>query len=203
MVAALPFIAIAASAGGALLKGVTSFSADQYQAAVARQNKATAAQYASYAAQQGSNQVDIEGLKARQELGNVRAGAAARGLGVNTGSPADEQTSQRMLGAYSQAAVLDKAKQQVFGYATEEQSYQAEAQMDQAKSYMDLGSGIISAVGDVAGGIPDLPGGTSPSLVSSAPTDLGSDFQWMQGPTNSYNFTGDLEEGAPVTFPIG
>lgn len=204
--AEMAVIAVAAEAAGSMIQGVSQARSAMYQAQVARNNKLTAERYAAYAAQQGVTQGEIEGLKARSELGSVRARAAAQGVDVNTGSAADVQTGQRKLGAFGQAEVMNRAAQSVYGYETQAQSFESEVRSDRAAAGWDIIGATAKAAGDVAGGMADLPSGgggalstatqsaagfptaintagmgsdIEPSLVSANPT-LGDNYAWMR-----------------------
>jgi hypothetical protein len=180
MAVALPFIALAASAGGSVLSGLSQANAAGYQAQIARNNAQIARQNAAYSAQAGSAQITAAGEKARQQQGNVRAAIAANGIDVSSGSAADVQVSQREIGALDVANVAQRAANTVYGYQTQATDYQAQANLDQSEVAPDIFGGVLKGIGSLAGGIPSLPNA----------------FSWMGG--NSTNASGG-DFGSPVS----
>ena len=180
MAVALPFIALAAGVGGSVLQGVSSANAAGYQAQIARNNAQIARQNAAYSAEAGSAQITAAGEKARQQQSEVRAAIAANGVGVNSGSAADVQASEREIGALDTANVGGRAANQVYGYQTQASDYTAQANLDQSQVIPDIAGGVLKGIGTLAGGIPSLPNA----------------FSWMGGnPTNASG--GDF--GSPVS----
>lgn len=178
MAVALPFIAIAAAAGGSLLKGISSAESASYSAQVARNNAQIARQNEGYTASATAAQVEQEGLVDRARNANVRASIGANNLDVNSGSPAAVQLGDRTLGALDVATVANKGAQQVYGYATQATDYTAQAAADQAQVGPDIAEGVLGAVGSAAGGTQNVPG--LGSLLSGQPS-VPSDYEWMQG----------------------
>jgi hypothetical protein len=190
MAVALPFIAMAASAAGSIMKGVSSANAAGYQAQIARNNAQIARQNAAYSAQAGSAQITAAGEKARQQQGNVRAAIAANGIDVNSGSAADVQVSQRQIGALDVANVAQRAANTVYGYQTQATDYEAEANLKQSEVIPDIAGGVLGGISDLADGASHLPGGAK----------LPNIFSWMGG--NSKDASGGDFGGdnAPEAF---
>ena len=192
--ATLAAIAVSAQAAGAVTGGLAAGAEASYKGQVASNNARIAAQNQAFAAAAGSSQVENAGLRARSQLSETRASFAANNLDVNTGSPADVQTSQRIIGAKDVSTVASDAARQVYGYGAEEANYAAQAKLYESQAPYDIASGFIGAAGDVAGGMADLPGSTpslsspSTSTASLGPTQLSGapivpeQFQWMQLP---------------------
>ena len=187
--ATLAAVAIGAQATGAVVGGLAAGAEANYKGQVAANNAAIAAQNKAYAAAAGASQVENAGLKARAQLAEVRTGIAANNLDVNTGSAADVQTSQRLIGAKEVSTVASNAARQVYGYGAEEMNYGAQAKLYRTQAPYDIASGFISAAGDVAGGMMDLPGGTSDQAPSaragiqtqmSGSAKLPEQYGWMQ-----------------------
>ena len=82
---------------------------------------------------------------------------------MNTGSPANVETSQREIGAYDVANTAQAGAQKVYGYETSATSDQAQAALDQSQVVPDYLGGGLKATG---------------SLLSAAP-NLPSAFSWM------------------------
>lgn len=173
----LALVAAGAAAAGSVVKGVGSADAASYQATVARNNATIARQNAGYSAAAGSAEVTQEGLKTRAAGANVRAGLAANGLDVSTGSPADVQVGQREIGGLDTATVASRAAEQVYGYQTQATSYDAQANLDSAQVPFDIAGGALGAVGSLAGN-PSVQSGFS-SLLSGAPS-VPDNYAWMQ-----------------------
>lgn len=175
----LAIAAAAASAAGSIGGGIASANAASYQGAVAANNATIARQNAAYSAEAGSSQVTQAGLKARSQGANVRAGLAANGLDVNSGSPVDVQAGQREIGALDTATVASRAAEQVYGYQTQATSYQAQSQMEDAQVPFDIAGGILGATGKLLGN-PSVDSGGS-SLLSGPPA-VPDQYAWMQTP---------------------
>lgn len=174
----LPFVALAATAGGDVIKGIGNYKADMYKSQVAANNAIIERQNANYSASAGAAQTEQEGLKARAKLANVKAGIAASNLDVGTGSAVDVQQTQREIGTLDQQTVANRAANQVYGYESQATNFQAQSTLYKSQAPFDLASGLLSAAGDVARGIPSLPGGSS--LLSGSPS-VPDNYAWMAG----------------------
>jgi hypothetical protein len=194
----LAIIGTAASAAGSVTGGISSAQAANYQGQVARNNATIAANNARYSASATSAATTQEGLKARAQDANIKAGAAANGVDVDTGSPANVLTSQRELGDLDVATVANRGAQQVYGYRSQAVSDTAQSKLDFSQEAPDVLGGVLNAAGDVAKGAPGLPTGggsfsapdmssdmLSPeslqipsSLISGSPS-LPSSYAWM------------------------
>lgn len=192
----LALIAAGTTAVSAIGGGIASASSASYQGAVARNNATIARQNAGYSAAAGSSQITQQGLKARSQEGSLRAGIAASGVDVNSGSAADVQTSQRELNALDSATVANRAAEQVYGYGTQATSYDAQSKLDQAQVPWDIAGGVLKAAGGLAGSASSLPGGGGGggggggsglaneggySLLSGPPS-VPDAYQWMTTP---------------------
>src|SRR5678815_675005 len=96
----LPAIALAAtavsagiSAYGAYQQGQAGEAAGKYQAQVAKNNAIIAEQNAQFELQKGERESEAQNYKTRALLGHQKAGQAASGIDVNTGSPLDVRRS--------------------------------------------------------------------------------------------------------------
>ncbi len=189
--AALPFLAVAATAGGSLLSGITSAQSAGYQASVARQNAQIEQQNAQRAAQATSQQTETAGLKARQQDAGVKAAAAANGVDVGSGSAVDVQKSQHELGSLDVSNTAERGALQTYGYETQATSDQAQANLDQSQVVPDLLGGALKAGGSVLSGAPNLP----------------STFSWMGdsgAAANSYAASaGGIAEPTDMFGPAG
>lgn len=175
--------ALAATAGSAIMGGVSSAQAANYQAQVARNNAQIAHQNEAYSASATSANVTQEGLKASQRDAQVRVGAAAQGLDVNSGSPAAVQASQRQLGDLDVATTASRGAEQVYGYGSQQTGFTAQAGLDQAQVGPDIAGGFLKAAGAAAGspsfgGTPSTGGADASSIVSGSP-GLPNNYSWM------------------------
>jgi hypothetical protein len=180
MVAQLPGIGLGATLGGDIGGGIAQARAASYQAQVARNNALVESRNAAHAAQVTAVQTEDEGLKARSQGAQVRAGLAAQGVNVNSGSAADVQAGQRLIGALDQSTVANRGAEAVYGYQTEATGYQAQAKLDQAEVGSDVVGGILKGAGAAAGESPNIPGGIA-STISGSPS-VPSAYQWMSQP---------------------
>ena len=194
MAAALPFMALAASAGGPLIGGITSALSANYQSQVARNNAQIAGNNANYSASAGAAQTEQAGLRARAVGANTKASLAAQNVDVGTGSAADVQTSQAGLSRLETATVANRAAEQVYGYRTQELSYSAQAKADQAQILPDILGGVLGAAGGAAKAATDIPGVSS---LLSGPSSAPANYAWMgQGATLPSSFDEEFNQGA-------
>lgn len=173
--------AVLASAAGSVGGGIAAGNAANYQAQVAKNNSTIATQNARYTAAAGSAQVEQQGLKARAQNANVKVGAAANGLDVNSGSALDVETSQRELGALDTATVANRAASAVAGYQDQAENFSAQSKLDSSEAPWDYTGGLLKGFGTVAGELPKTPWGSS--LLSGNPS-LPSQHAWMGGNEN-------------------
>jgi hypothetical protein len=173
----MAIIGDAIKAGGQFLGGIAQGQADSYQAKVASNNAIAARQNAAYAASAGAAQTEEAGLKARNQAASVRAGQAAEGVDVNSGSAADVQTSQREIGALDTATVSNNAALEAYGYQSQATSFQAQANLDRAEAGYAPFAGAIQGAGTLLSN-PSVDSSFS-SLLSGTPSTP-PNYQWMQ-----------------------
>lgn len=174
----LPILGAVLTAGSAIAGGIAQGHAASYQAHVASNNAVIAKQNAGYAESAGQAQTERAGLKARQQFGQVRAGIAANGLDVNSGSGADVQTGQREIGALDTTTTANNAALAQYGYETQATGFQAQSELDKAEAGSDPIAGAFKGAGDLLSN-PSVDSGAS-SLMSGLPT-LSDTFSWMRG----------------------
>ncbi|WP_332774437.1 hypothetical protein [Pseudomonas sp. ESBL1] len=117
-VAAIPFIAMGASA----LMGAQQ--AQQQGAATAAanlQNAAFAGEAANDAIKRGEFEADQSRIDTRNMIGAQRAGFAANGVDVNSGSAADIQDDTAALGELDALTIKNNAAREAWGYRTQQQ----------------------------------------------------------------------------------
>ena len=176
--AALPFVALAASAAGPLMQGLSSAASDHYGAQVAKNNAIIAQNNAQYTAGAGAAQTEAAGLKARQQGAGVKAGLAAENVDVTSGSAADVQQSQAEISKLDTATIANRAAMETYGYRTQNIAYSAQSRLDNTKAVFDIVGSAIGSAGNVAKDLPDVPGMSS---LLSGPSTTPSPYGWMGG----------------------
>lgn len=157
----MPPAAIAASvvAASTLVGGIASANASHYKATVAANNATIAKQNAGYAASATAAQTEDAGLKARSQSANVRAGLAASGVDVNSGSAAAIQTGQREIGNLDTQRVASRGGLQVYGYEAQSANFQAESNLDEKEAQFAVPAAILKGAGQFASLDPGAFGG--------------------------------------------
>ena len=172
-------------AGGSIMSGFAQANAAKYQATVASNNALIAEQNAQYAAGAGATQVENQELKEAQQQAGVRAGLAADGVDVNSGSAAKVQTSQREIGALDTSAVASHAAETVYGYRTQAQSYDAQSALDKAEVPGDIIGGFLKGGSIIGSAAPNLPtgwmGGNPKGALAGDITPSNGDFEASLG----------------------
>jgi hypothetical protein len=87
-----------------------------YQAQVAKINSDIDKQNADYAINKGEMQAQTEGLKAAQQMGQIKVGQAASGFDVNTGSNLAVQQGQRLVAGIDLATIRSNASKVAYDY---------------------------------------------------------------------------------------
>lgn len=149
-VATLAIAGAVAGAAGSVMGGISQANSAHYQAQVAANNALIEKQNAAYAASAGSAKTEQAGFQARSQLARVRAGEAANGLDVNSGTPADVQESEHEIGDLNTRTVSNNSALQVYGYQTQAVNYQAQSSADEAQVGGDVVGGVLGAVGKLA-----------------------------------------------------
>ena len=117
------------------------------------------------------------GLKERQQQASARAAIAANGLDVNTGSPADVQTSNREIGTLNQETASNNGALQVYGYQSQATSFQAQSIMDSSEVGSDIAGGVLK------GGSSFLSNPSVDSALGRAPS-IPYNYSWMTSDTS-------------------
>lgn len=122
-----------------------------YQAQITINNQTTATQNADVTMAAGEQQADNEGLKSRANAGAIKAGQAASGVDVNSGSAVDVQTSAREVGQLDALTVRSNAAREAYGYQVAASNYGAQAQADTYAGENDVIAGTEAhEAGDIA-----------------------------------------------------
>jgi hypothetical protein len=134
-----------------------------YQAGVAQINAGIDKQNAEYALNQGEQQSVIEGLKAGQQAGAIRAAQGASGVDVNSGSAAAVQASQRGITAMDLTQIRTNAAKTAYDYNVKSVMDTNQASLDVMAGENAKTAGDINATSSILGSV---------SSVSS---------KWLQG----------------------
>lgn len=156
MAAALPYLAIAGTAGGAageLYNGM-------YQGAVADINADIAKQNAEYVTMAGNEAATVASLKGAAEGARIKANQAASGVDVNSGSAKSVQLSHEIGSDVDVATVLHNADLQAYGYTTQQTNFQNEATAARV-------GGVLGGVGDLLSGASSFQQPTGPGTGTS------------------------------------
>lgn len=139
-----------------------------YQAAVARNNAIIANQQGDLEIAGGIRQAEMKSLEGAAKLAKVRAGMAARGVDISSGSAVDVQASERELNKLDAETALSNAQIRAYGYRTRATSAEAQGGL------YDMQSGAFGAAsGDARLGGYLSAGGTLLSRASSLPINWG------------------------------
>ena len=164
MAAAVGSIGIGASLAGGILGAVGAEKGGQaqqqmynYQAQVAKINSTIDLQNRDYALNTGEQQSVVEGLKAGQQFGAIRAAQGASGVNVNTGSTTDVQRSQRTIASMDLTQIRSNAAKTAYDYSVKSVMDTNQASLDvmagqNAKLAGDIGafSSILGSVSSVS-----------------------------------------------------
>lgn len=128
-----------------------------FNAQVAANNQTLANQAATTALQEGQVQASEKAMATAQLIGAQKAGLAANGVDVNSGSAVDLEGDSAAAGELDQLTITNNAARTAVGYQNQGINYQNQAQLDKAASADALAGGalkadstLISAAGQVS-----------------------------------------------------
>lgn len=165
------------SALGSIMQGVSASKSDKYNAQIAAENAKLATQNAALEGAVGESDVGIQGLKTRQDVGDIKAAEAGHGVDVNTGSAKAVQNSASELGMQSAMNIRSQAARQAYGLETQSVGFQNESALDKSKAGNDLIAGLQGASAAAAKGANELnmygtgPTGGDAKYRASSPAD--------------------------------
>jgi hypothetical protein len=82
----------------------------------------------------GQRAAEMESMKTASRVAKVRAGMAARGVDIGTGSAVDVQASEREVGKIDAETALSNAQLKAYGYRSRSANYGAQAGLYDAAS---------------------------------------------------------------------
>ncbi len=164
MAAGVGAVGIGTSLAGGLLSAFGASQAGQrqqdmfnYQAQVARINAQIDKQNEEYARNKGEIEATQYGMKARQQMGAIRAAQGASGIDVNSGSSVDVQNSQRKVSQMDITQIRSNAAKVAYDYDVKSTMDLNQATLDvmageNAKKAGDINamSSILGTVGSVS-----------------------------------------------------
>lgn len=99
----------------------------RYQSSILNQNATLTDQQAADAIVRGDLQAGQAGAATRQAIGQGRAGFAAQGIDVGTGSPLDVTNNAETLSALDIATIKNNAAREAWGYKVQGQNFKTQA----------------------------------------------------------------------------
>lgn len=148
---------------GALQAGHAASQAANYNAQMQMQNAEQAQRNAEIASQSGMANQNIQQLKTRAQIASTRANEGASGVGVNSGSFADVQQSEAVIGEMDSLTVRSRATREAYGYEVQGTNFRNQASLDreegkQAKtaSYFNAASTLLGGASNAAGKFSDF-----------------------------------------------
>jgi hypothetical protein len=187
----------AISAIGAISSGGQQAAEATYQSQVAANNAIIAGQNANYATAAGETTAYNTGLQERAKAGAIKAGIAAGGIDVNSGSAAQVRESQDVLGLTDVEQVRQNAALQAYGFRTQATSYEAQSQLEKQEAGYDTEAGWLKGIGSLIGGGAQFAGGSGINSLTNLfnPTVTGS-----VGDANLQSW--GVESGANNPYPV-
>lgn len=143
----------ATGAVGAISSANAASSAATYNSEVAAQNQTIANNNATYASQAGEQQAAISEQKTRAQVGSIKAGQAAGGIDVNSGSAVDVQSSAAQLGELNAITIRSNAARTAYGYQTQAAGYGDQSALDTMEAQNSQTAGEIGASSTILGGL--------------------------------------------------
>lgn len=166
--AVLAAASTAISALGSIQQGKAAQASANYNAEVQQNNATVAQQNATLAGREGAANAEREGMKARANVGAIKAAQAANGIDVNTGSAVDVQSGAEENGLLNAITVRSNATRQAYGYQTQAASDTGQAQLDRAQGKNAETAGYVNAAGTLLGNTSKgINSGAYDSLISS------------------------------------
>lgn len=153
----------ALSAFGAVSGGEANAKAYNYRAGMSRVNAAINMQNSDYALAAGETKARQYGMAAAQNMGKIKAGQAASGIDITSGTPKEVQESQQLITKIDNAQIRENAGRTAYGHRVQANNDLLQAGLDDMSASNSRRAGRISAIGSIIG---------TASSVSS---------KWLQG----------------------
>lgn len=152
--ATLAFSALSTGASmvGSYKEAQASKAQGEYQARVAENNAIIANNNAALAEKQGEIEKKQQRLATAQLIGKQRAGYAASGVLVDTGSALTTTADTAALGNYEEQVIDYDTQMESYNYRNQASSLLSEAELKRLKGDSDYSSGIYTAGGSLLSG---------------------------------------------------
>ena len=170
----LVLLASGISALGTMEAGQAQSEAAAYQAQVARNNAAIAQQNAGLQVQSGEVQASNQAMATRGAVGTTKAGQAASGVDVNSGSFVGVRSSESEFGALDALTLRSNAARQAYNYEATATSENAKAGLYGFESTQASQAAPISALGTFIGGAGSAAGNYVKATGIGAPNPFGA-----------------------------
>ena len=129
--------------------GAATANAANYNAQVARRRRHHRQPVCDFAEEAGNAQASIVGMKSAAASGRIKAGQAANGVDVNSGSAVAVQSGQRKAGLLDAETVANNAELQAYGYRSQATGYTAQAGLETLQAEQAPIGAELSAAGRV------------------------------------------------------
>jgi hypothetical protein len=139
-------IPIAMSLAGGMMGAQNARQQGAFQAAMAEQNAGYKEAAAQDAEKRGAADADRYRRQVGQLIGSQRAGFAANGIDVNSGTAADIQDDTAAFGEFDALTIANNAAREAWGY-------RVGAQNDLMNGRMAQGNAKSAATGSILGGV--------------------------------------------------
>ena len=124
----------------------SSIQNGKYLDKVAKQNAAVSDQAAADSIRTGATNADTKRIETRGFIGSQRAGFAANGIDVNTGSAGLVQDDTAQFGELDALTIMNNAAREAYGYKTQAVDQRQQGKLAKYKGKMD-------AIGSILGGV--------------------------------------------------
>ncbi|MFS6760683.1 hypothetical protein WHJ69_14435, partial [Staphylococcus aureus] len=121
------------AAMGQIQQAQAAKASANYNAAVQENNAQIAQQNATLEGQQGAANAEQEQMKTRANVGAIKAGQAASGINVNSGSAVDVQSGAADTGMLNAITVRSNAARQAYGDQTQAANATGQSALDKAQ----------------------------------------------------------------------
>jgi hypothetical protein len=139
------------SAGGAIMQGQAQAKQAKYQAGVERNNAMIAGWQAEDATQRGQIEEQRQRLATARLRGAQRAGMAANGVDIDSGSPLDILMDTAQLGELDALTIRSNAEREAYGFRSQSGNLMAQAGLTtmagrsaSTAGYIGAGSTLLS-----------------------------------------------------------
>lgn len=180
----------AAQGAGTVVSAVGSYNqargqqnALDYESAVASNNAKIADYQAQLAIQNGQTQEENQRLKTAAMFGTQRAGLAANGVDLGSGSANEVLATTSMMGERDALTIRDNAARQAWAYRNQAAGYLAESQADSGAAKAI--SPAFSAAGSLLTGAANVASGwyrynRSVNGIGGGGDNLSTDWAWSR-----------------------